>query len=128
MHLLEAEDADRATLLLGSRIVGPDPDSLERVEVGDFVGDRILGHCRERAEDADDSGGRSSLNPEHVVDQGEGVPSAQLPHRPLLERHALDLDLEDAADAVLVGRVRALRAWVASRPSREVLAKGVGAV
>lgn len=108
MHLLEAEDTDWPRFLLGSRVVGSDPDSLERVEVGDFVGDRVLGHRRERAEDADDSRCRSSLDSQHVVNQGEGMASAQLAHRPLLEWDALDLRLEHAADAVLVGLVGSL--------------------
>jgi hypothetical protein len=44
VHLLEAEDPDRAGLFLRSWIVGPDADALERIEVADFVGDRVLGH------------------------------------------------------------------------------------
>lgn len=112
VHLLEAEDADLPALLLGSWVIGSDPDSLERIKVGNFVGDRVLGHRREGAEDADDSCCRSALDSQHVVDQGEGVPSAQLPHRPLLQRDALDLHLEHAADAVLVGLVGPFRSWV----------------
>jgi hypothetical protein len=94
-----------SALLLGPGIVGSDPDSLERVEVGYFVGDRVLGHRRERAEDADDSRCGSSLDSEHVVDQGESVAAAQLAHWPLLQEDALDLNVEDAADPVLVGLV-----------------------
>ena len=52
VHLLEAGDADRPRLLLRPRVVGPDADALEGVEVADFVGDRVLGHCREGAEDS----------------------------------------------------------------------------
>ena len=78
---------------------------LNGLRSADFVGDRVLGHRREGAEDADDSGGGSALDPQHVVDQGEGVAAAQLAHRPVLEGDALDLDVEDAADPVLVGRV-----------------------
>jgi hypothetical protein len=105
VHLLEAEDADRAALLLCPWVASSDPHSLERVEVGYFVGDRVLGHRRERAKDADDSCCRSALDAQHVVDQGEGVAAAQLAHRPLLHRDALYLHLEDAADAVLIGLV-----------------------
>jgi hypothetical protein len=38
VHLPEAKDANRATLLLGSRIARADGDSLKRVQVADFVG------------------------------------------------------------------------------------------
>ena len=61
-----------------------DADALERIEVADFVGDRVLGHCREGAEDADGTGGGSTFVRQHVVDQGEGVAAAQLVHRPVL--------------------------------------------
>jgi len=44
-HFLEAKDADGAAFLLGPRIVGADADALERIEVANFVGDRVLGHC-----------------------------------------------------------------------------------
>lgn len=40
MHLVEAEDANRAGLLLCPRVVGADADALEWVEVADFVSDR----------------------------------------------------------------------------------------
>jgi hypothetical protein len=128
VHLLEAEDADRTAALPCPRVVGADADSLERVEVGDFVGDRVLGHRRERAQDSDDAGGRPALNPQHVVDQGEGMAAAKLAQRPSLQRDALDLNLEDAADPVLVGRVGSLRARMAGRPGGEVLAQGVRTV
>jgi hypothetical protein len=59
------------------------------------------------AEDADDSRSGSALDSQHVVDQSESVAAAQLAHRPLLQRNALHLDLEDAADPVLVGLVGA---------------------
>jgi hypothetical protein len=51
---------------------------LEGVEVADFIGDGVLGHRGQRAEDADGSGGGSTFGPEHVVDQGERVTAAQL--------------------------------------------------
>jgi len=105
VHLLEAKDADRSALLLGPGVVGSDPDSLERVEVGHFIGDRVLGHCRKRAQDADDSSCRSALDSEHVIDQSQSVTASQLAHWPLLQRDAFDLYLEDAPDAVLVGLV-----------------------
>jgi hypothetical protein len=79
VHLLEAEDSDRPWLLLRPRIVSSDPDSLEGVEVADFVGDRVLGHRRQRAEDADGAGGGATFGPQHVVDQDERVAAAQLP-------------------------------------------------
>ncbi len=63
-----------------------------------------------------------------MVDQSEGVTAAQLAHWPLLEWDALYLDLEDAADPMLVGLVGAIRARVMGRPGGEVLAQGVGAV
>jgi hypothetical protein len=85
-------------------------------------------HRGEGAENADDPGGGSALDPEHVIDQGEGVAAAQLPHRPLLQGNALDLYVEDAADAVLVGGVGALGARMARRPGGEILAQGVRAV
>jgi hypothetical protein len=69
MHFLEAENPDRAALLLCSWIVGADPHSVERVEVGHFVGNRVLGHRIERAQDADDSGWLPAMNSKHVVDQ-----------------------------------------------------------
>lgn len=72
VHLLEAEDADRPWPLLRSRIVGSDADALEGVEVADFIRDRVLGHRREGAEDADRARGRSTFGPQHVVDQGRG--------------------------------------------------------
>lgn len=43
VHLLEAEDADRAGLLFRPWVVGADADALEGVELADFVGDRVLG-------------------------------------------------------------------------------------
>lgn len=125
VHLLEAEDADRPALLLRPGVVGSDADALEGIQVGYFVGDRVLGHRRERAQDGDDSRGRSALDPEPVVDQGKRVAPTQLAHRPLLQRQALDLDLEDAADPVLVGGVGPLRPRMLRRPGREVLAEGV---
>lgn len=36
-----------------SRVVGPDADALGGVEAADFIRDRVLGHRREGAEDAD---------------------------------------------------------------------------
>ena len=80
VHLLEAEDADRPGLLLRSWIVRSDPNTLERVEVRHFIGNRVLGHRRKRTHDADDAGSRPSLDSEHVVDQGEDVTAAQLAH------------------------------------------------
>jgi hypothetical protein len=47
-ELFEAEDADGAALFLGPRVVGPDADALERGEITDFVGDRVLGPPRGR--------------------------------------------------------------------------------
>jgi len=78
VHFLEGEDADRSRLLLRPRVVGSDADALEGVEVADFVGDRVLGHRREGAEDADGSRGCSTFGPQHVVDQSERVTAAQL--------------------------------------------------
>jgi hypothetical protein len=126
VHLLEAEDADRSALLLGPWVIGPDADALKRVQVGHFVGDRVLGHRGKRAQDGDDSGGSPALDSQHVVDQGQGVTAAQLAHRPLLQRQSLDLDLEDATDPMLVGGVGPFRPRVLSRPGGEVLAEGVG--
>lgn len=91
VHLLEGEDAYGPRLLLRPWVVGPDANSLEGVEVADFVGDRVLGHCREGAENANGAGGGSTFVREHVVDQGEGVATAQLVHRPVLQGDALDL-------------------------------------
>lgn len=69
MHPLEAEDADRVALLLCPWVVGVDTNSLEGVEVADFVGDRVLGHCREGAEGADraGTGGGLPLQPRDPV-------------------------------------------------------------
>ena len=128
VHLLEGEDADRAGLLLGAGVVGSDPDSLEGIEIADFVGDRVLGHRRERAEDADSSGGGSALLAEHVIDQGEGVAAAKLAHRSVSQGDALDLYVGDAADPVLIGGVRPLGSWMALGPGGEVVAEGVGPV
>ena len=91
MHILEAEDADRATLLPCPWVVSADADALEGVEVADFVRDRVLGHCREGAEDADGAGGGSTFIRQHVINQGEGVAAAQLVHRPVLQGGALEL-------------------------------------
>src|ERR1700761_4442386 len=44
-----------------SRIARADTHALERIEVADLVGDRILGHRRERAEDADRAGGGATF-------------------------------------------------------------------
>jgi hypothetical protein len=126
VHLLEAEDADRAGLLPRSWIVRMDADALERIEVADFVGDRVLGHRRERAEDADGSGGGSAFDSQHVVNQGEGVAAAQLVQWPVLELNALNLHVEDSADSVVVRGVGAFRAWVAFGPGGGVVAEGVG--
>lgn len=109
VHLLEGEDADRAgLLLLRPRVVGSDANTLERVEVADFIRDRVLGHSREGAEDANRPRRGPAFDPEHVVNQGEGVTSAQLAERPILQRDALDLYVGDTADAMVVGRVGAL--------------------
>jgi hypothetical protein len=78
---------------------------LEGVEVADFVGDCVLGHRRERAKDADGAGGGSTFVRQHVVDEDEGVAAAQLMHRPVVQGDALNLDVGDAGDPVLVGRV-----------------------
>lgn len=56
MHFLAGEDADRSRLLLRPRVAGSDAVALEGDEVADFVGDRVLGHRREGAEDADGPG------------------------------------------------------------------------
>ena len=85
VHFLESEDADGAALLLGSRVIGADADALERVEVADFVGDCVLGHCREGAENADGAGGSSTFGLQHVVDEDQGVAAAQLAERPVLQ-------------------------------------------
>jgi hypothetical protein len=53
VHLLEAEDADRARAFLGSRLAGAKPEALEGVEIGEFISDRVLGHRRERVENAE---------------------------------------------------------------------------
>jgi hypothetical protein len=42
VNRLEAEDTDRSTFLLRPWIVGSDPHSLEQVEVGYFVDDRVF--------------------------------------------------------------------------------------
>ncbi len=65
---------------------------------------------------------------QHVVDQDQGVAAAQLAHRPILQRDALDLHVDEATDPVLVGRVRPLGSRVALRPRREVRAQRVGSV
>ena len=91
-------------------------------------GDRVLGHCREGAQDADRPGGRSAFDPEHVVDQGEGVTAAQLAHRPVLQGDALDLYVGHSADAVVIRRVRALGSRVALGPGGGVVAQGVRSV
>jgi hypothetical protein len=127
VHFLEAEDADRAALFLCPRIVGSDPDALEGIQVADFVGDRVLGHRRERAEDADRSGGGSTFVPQHVVDQGQGVAAAQFGEGPVPQRDALDLHVSDSADPVVVGGVGALGSGVALGPGLKVGAQGVGA-
>lgn len=128
VHLLETEDADRPRLLPRSRVVGSDADALEGVEVADFVRDRVLGHCREGAKDADGSRSCSTFGPEHVVDQGERVTAAQLAQGPVLQRDALDLYVGNAADAVIVRCVGAFGAWVALGPGRGVVAESVRAV
>lgn len=51
---------------------------LKGVEIADFVGDRVLGHCREGAEDGYGPGGCTTFGPQHVVDQGERVAAVQL--------------------------------------------------
>lgn len=63
MHLLEGEGADRAVLGLRPRIVCSDADALEGVEVADFIGDRVLGHRREGAENAYGPGGGTPFGP-----------------------------------------------------------------
>lgn len=83
-------------------------------------------HCREGAEDPYRTGGCSTFSRQHVVDQGKGVAAAQLMHRPVLQGDALNLDIGDAGDTVLVGRVRPLGSRVALDPSGEVLVEGVG--
>jgi hypothetical protein len=40
---------------------------LKGFEVADFVGDRVLGHRREGAEDADGAGGGSTFVRQHVI-------------------------------------------------------------
>jgi hypothetical protein len=73
------------------------------------------------SEDADGAGGSSTFVRQHVVDQGEGVAAAQLVHRPVLQGDALNLDVGDAGDPVLVGRVGPLGSRVALDPGGEVL-------
>jgi len=63
-----------------------------------------------------------------VVDQGEGVTSAQLAERPVLQGDALDLYVGNPADAVVVRRVGALGSRVALGPGGGIVAEGVGAI
>src|SRR3954453_14763876 len=125
VHLLKGEEADRSRLLLRPRVVRPDADALERIEVADFIRDRVLGHCREGAEDAYGPGGRSTFGPQHVVDQGQRVAAAQLAQRPVLQRDALDLYVGNTADAVVVRCVRSFRPRMALGPGGAVVAGGV---
>jgi hypothetical protein len=99
VHFLEAEDADRAALLLRSPVVGSDPDALEGVELGHFVGDRILGHRRQRAEDTDPP---VVALPSFVCGstRDEGVAAARFVERPIPKGDALDLNVQHAGDAV----------------------------
>jgi hypothetical protein len=108
MHLLEGEDADRSRLLLRPRVVGSDPHALEGIEIADFIGDRVLGHRREGAEDANGSRSRSTFGPQHVVNERQRMTAAQLAERPVLQRDSLDYNIGDAADAVVVRVVGAL--------------------
>ncbi|HEY2715112.1 MAG TPA: hypothetical protein VGI73_02710 [Solirubrobacterales bacterium] len=128
VHFPEAEDANRTWFLFGSRIVGSDTDALEWIEVADFVGDRVVGHRRESAEDADGAGGGSTFSPQHVINQGEGVAPAELAEGPVLQGDALDLHLGDAADAVLVGGVGSFGAGMPVGPGGEVVAEGVRSI
>jgi hypothetical protein len=101
---------------------------LNGLRVADFVGDRVLGHRREGAEDADGAGGRSTFGRQHVIDQGEGVAAAELAERPVLQGDALDLHVRDAGDPVVVGRVGAFGARVALGPGGGIVADGVGSI
>ena len=52
-------------------------------------------------------------------DEDQGVAAAQLAHRPILQCDALDLNVGEPADPVLVGRVGPLRTRVAFGPGLE---------
>jgi hypothetical protein len=63
-----------------------------------------------------------------MVDQREGMATAQLAERPVLEEDALDLYIGDPTDSVVVRCVGPLGARVALSPSGGVIAEGVRAV
>jgi hypothetical protein len=116
MHLVEGEHPRLALRLAGSRVVGTDPHAPESVDVGDLVGDRVLRHRRERAQDVPRPGGGPALDGQHVGDQLECVTAAEVPERPVAQSPPLDLDVEHPGEPVVVCPVGPLTARMAFGP------------
>lgn len=124
MCLLPVPGADGPRLLGGAGVVGAQAGALEGVELDEFVGDRVLDHGRERAQDPERPPHGAALLYEHVVDDREGVATPEIAQRPVAQRPPLDCDIENPPDAVLVGVVGALGARMPSGPGLEVEAEG----
>jgi hypothetical protein len=72
----------------------PEPHPTDEVHLGHVIGDR-----REGARDVLGAGVGTPLDAEHMVDQVDGVPAFQLRERPVAQRDAVQLDIEDLSDA-----------------------------
>jgi hypothetical protein len=76
VHHREVEDAHRASALSDPRVAGAHMDALERISLGDLVGDRVLGHRRESAQDRGGTAGGPALDPEQVVYEPQRMATA----------------------------------------------------
>jgi hypothetical protein len=106
VHTLPAEHASRVPGLSSARVVCADLHPADEIDVRHLVGNRILRHRRQRAEDVLRPAGRPALIAEHVGDERERMAPLEVPEEPVAQPAALDLDVEHLADAAVVSRVR----------------------
>jgi hypothetical protein len=108
VHLLEAENTRFSARLGSPRVVRPDLDAADEVDVRDLVGDCVLRHRRQRPEHVLGACGGTALDGEHVGDQLERVASPEIPERPVAERLPVELHIQHLANPAVVRAVRPL--------------------
>jgi hypothetical protein len=89
MHLSPAEHPRPLRRLPYSRIALPDRHPSEGIQLGRFVGDRILSHGRERPQDVLSARGRAALVAEHHVNELVSVSAPQVGEGPIFQANAL---------------------------------------
>ena len=98
------------------------PNAFEWIATGDLVGDRVLSHCREHAQDVPRASDGAPLLAQHVVNELVGVLPAQIGQWPIPQHRSVNLDIKHAAHPMVVGRISALGARVALGPVRGIRA------